>query len=77
MKALLRDTVNQGIERLSEHEMNNLIDILDADGSGSIEVEELLNAIKPRGSECHRLSIPPAVINNKVDVSRTFTITTI
>ena len=52
MKALLRDTVNQGIERLSEHEMNNLIDILDADGSGSIEVEELLNAIKPRGSEC-------------------------
>jgi hypothetical protein len=27
MKALLRDTVNQGIERLSEHEMNNLIDI--------------------------------------------------
>ena len=52
MKTLLRNTVNRGSERLSEHDMNNLIDILDADGSGSIEVEELLNAIKPRGSEC-------------------------
>ena len=45
-------TVNRGAERLSEHDMNNLIDILDADGSGAIEVEELLNAIKPRGTEC-------------------------
>jgi len=52
MKALLRATVNRGSERLSDHDMNNLIDILDADGSGSIEVEELLNAIKPRGTEC-------------------------
>jgi Ca2+-binding EF-hand superfamily protein len=52
MKTLLRNTVNRGAERLSEHDMNNLIEILDADGSGSIEVEELLNAIKPRGSEC-------------------------
>lgn len=52
MKALLRATVNRGAERLSEHEVNNLIDIMDADNSGSIEVEELLNAIKPRGSEC-------------------------
>ena len=33
-------------------QINNLIDIMDADNSGSIEVEELLNAIKPRGTEC-------------------------
>jgi hypothetical protein len=43
MKALLRATVNRGgVERLSDHAMNTLIDFLDADGSGTIEVEELL-----------------------------------
>ena len=39
MKALLRATVNRGgVERLSDHAMNTLIDFLDADGSGTIEV---------------------------------------
>ena len=39
-------------------QLDKVIDLLDADGSGTIEVEELLDVILPRGSPCPYDQVP-------------------
>eukprot|EP00960_Hanusia_phi_P027986 747135-Hanusia_phi.AAC.1 len=52
VRTLIERTVNRSKERILSSQLDLFIELIDQDESGTIEMEELVNAVKPRGGEC-------------------------